>query len=93
VDTKKLEHFLGQSVNDLGATVYAGMVVIGDRLGLYKALAASPLTSTELATVTRTDARYVREWLSFQAAFGYITYNPETHKFGMNRRADVQPGE
>ena len=45
VDTKKLEQFLGQFVNDLGATVHAGMVVIGERLGLYKALAAGPLTA------------------------------------------------
>ena len=83
VDTRKLEQFLGQFVNDLGATVHAGMVVIGERLGLYKALAASPLTPTELAAITRTDERYVREWLSSQAAGGYITYNAETHKFGM----------
>ena len=83
VDTKKLEQFLGQFVNDLGATVHAGMVVIGERLGLYKALAAGPLTAAELAAITRTDERYVREWLSSQAAGGYITYNAETHKFGM----------
>jgi 2-polyprenyl-3-methyl-5-hydroxy-6-metoxy-1,4-benzoquinol methylase len=83
VDTRKLEQFLGQFVNDLGATVHAGMVVIGDRLGLYKALAAGPLTATELAAITRTDERYVREWLASQAAGGYITYNAETHKFGM----------
>jgi 2-polyprenyl-3-methyl-5-hydroxy-6-metoxy-1,4-benzoquinol methylase len=83
VDTKKLEQFLGQFVNDLGATVHAGMVVIGDRLGLYKALAAGPLTAAELAAITRTDERYVREWLASQAAGGYITYNAETHKFGM----------
>ena len=63
VDTKKLEQFLGQFVNDLGATVHAGMVVIGDRLGLYKALPAGPLTAAELAAITRTDERYVREWL------------------------------
>src|ERR1700685_985101 len=83
VDTKKLEQFLGQFVTDLGATVHAGMVVIGDRLGLYKALAAGPLTAPELAAITRTDERYVREWLASQAAGGYITYNPQTHKFGM----------
>jgi 2-polyprenyl-3-methyl-5-hydroxy-6-metoxy-1,4-benzoquinol methylase len=83
VDTKKLEQFLGQFVNDLGATVHAGMVVIGDRLGLYKALAAGPLTAAELAAITRTDERYVREWLASQAAGGYITYNAETEKFGM----------
>ena len=46
VDTKKLEQFSGQFVNDLGATVHAGMVVIGERLDLYKALAVSPLTPT-----------------------------------------------
>jgi 2-polyprenyl-3-methyl-5-hydroxy-6-metoxy-1,4-benzoquinol methylase len=83
VDTKKLEQFLGQFVTDLGATVHAGMVVIGDRLGLYKALAAGPLTAPELAAITRTDERYIREWLSSQAAGGYITYSAETHKFGM----------
>ena len=83
VDTKKLEQFLGQFVNDLGATVHAGMVVIGERLGLYKALAASPLSPMELAAITRTDERYVREWLASQAAGAYITYNPQTHKFGM----------
>ncbi|MGB8323331.1 MAG: class I SAM-dependent methyltransferase [Candidatus Acidiferrum sp.] len=83
VDAKKLEQFLGQFVNDLGATVHAGMVVIGDLLGLYKALAAGPLTVAELAAITRTDERYVREWLASQAAGGYITYNPETLKFGM----------
>src|SRR6202021_2974998 len=83
VDTKKLEQFLGQFVTDLGATVHAGMVVIGDRLGLYKALAAGPLTAAQLAAITRTDERYVREWLASQAAGGYVTYNAETHKFGM----------
>jgi len=83
VDTKKLEQFLGQFVSDLGATVHAGMVVIGERLGLYKALAAGPLTAKELAAITRTDERYVREWLSSQAAGGYVTFNRETQKFGM----------
>jgi 2-polyprenyl-3-methyl-5-hydroxy-6-metoxy-1,4-benzoquinol methylase len=83
VDTNKLEQFLGQFVSDLGATVHAGMVVIGERLGLYKALAAGPLTAKELAAITRTDERYVREWLSSQAAGGYVTFNRETQKFGM----------
>ena len=83
VDTKKLEQFLEQFVTDLGATVHAGMVVIGDRLGLYKALAGGPLTPKELAAITRTDERYVREWLSSQAAGGYITYDRDTQKFGM----------
>jgi SAM-dependent methyltransferase len=83
VDTNKMEQFLGKFVNDLGAAVHAGMVVIGDRLGLYKALAAGPLSAPELAAITRTDERYVREWLASQAAGGYITYNLETRKFGM----------
>jgi SAM-dependent methyltransferase len=83
VDTNKLEQFLGKFVNDLGASVHAGMVVIGERLGLYKALAAGPLTPAELAAITRTDERYVSEWLASQAAGGYITYNSQTHKFGM----------
>jgi len=89
VDTKKLEQFLGQFVNDLGATVHAGMVVIGDRLGLYKALAAGPLRAAELAAITRTDERYVGEWLASQAAGGYITYNAETQKFGMTEEQSL----
>ncbi len=89
VDAKKLEQFLGQFVTDLGATVHAGMVVIGDRLGLYKALAAGALTAAELAAITRTDERYVREWLASQAAGGYITYDPQTHKFGLTDRASA----
>lgn len=83
VDQKKMEQFLGKFVNDLGAAVHAGMVVIGERLGLYKALAAGPLTAAELAAITRTDERYVGEWLASQAAGEYLTYNPETKKFGM----------
>jgi SAM-dependent methyltransferase len=83
LDTNKLEQFLGKFVTDLGAAVHAGMVVIGERLGLYKALAAGPLTPAELAAITRTDERYVREWLASQAAGGYVTYNPDTQKFGM----------
>jgi SAM-dependent methyltransferase len=83
VDGNKINEFLGRFVNDLGASVHAGMVVIGERLGLYKALATGPMTAAELATRTGTDKRYVREWLSSQAAGGYVTYLPETEKFGM----------
>jgi Rv2258c-like winged HTH domain len=74
VDTDKLNAFVAQFVGDLGASVHAGMVVIGERLGLYKALAEGPLASTELAAITKTDERHVREWLASQAAGGYITY-------------------
>jgi len=83
IDMKKMEEFLGKFVGDLGATAHAGMVVIGDRLGLYKALAQGPLSALELAAKTGTDERYVAEWLASQAAGEYITYNPKTHKFGM----------
>jgi hypothetical protein len=63
VDMDKLHAFVGQFVGDLGAAVHAGMVVIGEKLGLYKALAGGPLTAAELAAKTHTDERYVREWL------------------------------
>src|SRR5260370_35131577 len=81
LDMEKLNAFVGQFVGDLGAAVHSGMVVIGEKLGLYKALAEGPLSSAELAATTRTDDRYVREWLSSQAAGGYVTYNAKTRKF------------
>jgi SAM-dependent methyltransferase len=81
LDMDKLNAFVGQFVMDLGATVHAGMVVIGEKLGLYKALAEGPMDSTELATRTKTDERYVREWLSSQAAGGYVTYDEKNNKF------------
>ena len=84
LDMTKLNAFIGQFVTDLGAAVHAGMVVIGEKLGLYKALAGEPLTSAELAQKTSTDERYVREWLSSQAAGGYVTFDATTGKFGMN---------
>jgi ubiquinone/menaquinone biosynthesis C-methylase UbiE len=84
VDTEKLNAFVGQFVGDLGAAVHTGMVVIGEKLGLYKALAEGPLNSSELAQKTQTDERYVREWLASQAAGGYITYDEKTRKFGLS---------
>ena len=83
IDMDKLNAFVGQFVGDLGATVHAGMVVIGEKLGLYKALAAQPVTSAELASKTKTDERYVREWLASQAAGGYVTYDEKTNKFSL----------
>lgn len=82
-NTEKLNEFLGKFVNDLGATFHAGMVVIGERLGLYKVLASGPMTPAELAAKTKTDERYVREWLSSQAAGGYVTYDATTQTFGL----------
>ncbi len=83
LDMQKLDAFLGKFVGDLGAAFHAGMVVIGDELGLYKALAAGPMTSDALADRTGTDRRYVREWLSSQAAGGYVEYDAATDRFGM----------
>jgi SAM-dependent methyltransferase len=74
VQEAKLNDFLGQFVADLGATANAAMVVIGHRLGLYRALAdAPPMTAAELAVQTGTTPRYVTEWLAAQAASGYVT--------------------
>jgi SAM-dependent methyltransferase len=84
LDMDKLNAFMGRFVGDLGAAVHAGMVVIGEKLGLYKALAADSLTSKELADKTGTDERYVREWLASQAAGGYVTYDEKTNKFTLN---------
>lgn len=84
LDMDRLNAFIHQFVTDLGASAHAGMVVIGEKLGLYKALAAGPMSSKELATQTKTDERYVREWLSSQAAGGYITYDANTNKFSLS---------
>jgi SAM-dependent methyltransferase len=83
VDMDKLNAFLGRFVGDLGAAVHTGMVVIGEKLGLYKALAAGPVTSAELAAKTQTDERYLREWLASQAAGDYVTYDAKTKKFSL----------
>lgn len=82
IDMTKLLEFIGKAVTDLGATFNAGLVVIGDKLGLYKAMAgAGPMTPAELASRTKTDERYVREWLSAQATGGYVTYDAATQRF------------
>jgi len=83
LDMNKLNTFIGQFVTDLGASVHAGMVVIGEKLGLYKALAAGPMTTEELAAKTGTDERYLREWLASQAAGGYISYDGTANKFSL----------
>lgn len=76
IDQQKLERFLGIAVNDLGAAISALLLHIGDKLGLYKAMAdAGPLTPKQLAQKTGTAERYVREWLANQAAGGYVTYD------------------
>jgi SAM-dependent methyltransferase len=84
IDMNKLNAFIGQFVTDLGAAVHTGMVVIGEKLGLYKALARGPMGPAELAARTETDERYLREWLASQAAGGYITYDEKTGKFSLS---------
>jgi ubiquinone/menaquinone biosynthesis C-methylase UbiE len=80
----KLNEFLGRFVGDLGATVAAGAVVLGDRLGLYKGLAAGPATAAELAGRTGTDTRYVTEWLRGQAAGGYVGYDAAADSYSLS---------
>ena len=83
LDQDKLNDFLGRFVGDLGATVAAGAVVLGDRLGLYRGLAAWPATAAELAERTGTDPRYVAEWLRGQAAGGYVAYDPAGERYSL----------
>ncbi len=68
VDETKLNEFLGKAVGDLGAAISATLILVGDRLGLYRELAKGAMTSTQLAQRTGTDERYVREWLGNQGA-------------------------
>src|SRR5215510_12341469 len=84
IDQDKLNQFMQRVVGDIGAIMHAPLVVIGDRLGLYKAMAgAGPMTSSELAERTGTNERYVREWLCAQAAGGYVEYDPATRDFSL----------
>lgn len=84
LDEKKLHALLGKMVTEMGAAAAGSLIILGDRLGLYKALAENGrLTSEELAGKTGTTERYVREWLAAQAASGYIDFNPEDETFSM----------
>ena len=82
LDESALEQFVHQAVGDLAAAVSGLMVHLGDRLGLYRAMAgAGPLTAADLAGRTGTHERYVREWLGNQAAGGYVRYDPAAETF------------
>jgi SAM-dependent methyltransferase len=82
LDGQKLEQFVFRAVDEVGATLNAALVVMGDKLGLYRALAGSgPLTPAELAERTGTAERYVREWLNAQAAGGYVEYDAGTEAY------------
>jgi SAM-dependent methyltransferase len=82
IDQAKLEKFVGQAVGEMGAAMNAALVLIGDKLGLYKAMAgAGPVTPDEVAQKTGTTERYVREWLCAQAAGGYVQYDSSTRRY------------
>jgi 2-polyprenyl-3-methyl-5-hydroxy-6-metoxy-1,4-benzoquinol methylase len=85
MNEERLNQILGQFLNDFGAVFHGAMVVIGDKLGLYKALAeAGPVTAKELAARTDTAERYVREWLASQAAGGYVTYDGANDRYSLS---------
>lgn len=85
IDQAKLNELLSKMVRDMGAAAAAPLVILGDKLGLYKALAADgPMTTVKLADQTDTTERYVREWCAAQASSGYIEYDPENNAFSMN---------
>jgi SAM-dependent methyltransferase len=82
LDSNKLDAFLNKAVGDVGAALSSILVVIGDRLGLWKAMARSgPVTAGELAKRTETSERYLREWLDAQASAGYVTYDPNARTY------------
>jgi SAM-dependent methyltransferase len=82
IDEAKLEAFMGQAVTDMGAVISAPLFVIGEKLGLYKAMAgAGPLTSQEVAERAGVAERSVREWLRNQAAGGYVRYDADSDRF------------
>ena len=83
IDQDKLMDFLHRFVGDLGATMAAGNVIVGDRLGLYRALAEQPMEPAELARRTGTATRYVDEWLRGQAAGGYVSYDPAAGTYSL----------
>jgi 2-polyprenyl-3-methyl-5-hydroxy-6-metoxy-1,4-benzoquinol methylase len=85
IDEARLHELLGQAVVEFGAAVNAALIVIGDRLGLFRALAAEgPVTSRQLADSTGLSERYVREWLNAQAASGWIAYDAEGERYSMS---------
>ena len=82
LDFAKLNEFMGKAVGDMGAAMHAVLILLGDRLGLYKAMGDSlPVTPGELAARTKTTERYVREWLNANAASGYVTYEATSGRY------------
>jgi SAM-dependent methyltransferase len=82
IDEAKLNEFMGKAVADMGAAIHAVIIMLGDRLGLYKAMAdCQPVSASELAHRTGLHERYIREWLHANAASGYITYDAAAKTF------------
>src|SRR5271163_4199918 len=85
IDANKLQEVIGKILGDVGAAMGTALVLIGDKFGFYKTLAAAgPLTPAELASKTGTVERYVREWASAQAAAGYIDYDAASGRFSIS---------
>src|SRR6202789_3693469 len=84
INESKLNEFLGKAVGDLGAALSATLVLVGDRLGLYKELAKGAVTSSDLAQRTGTNERYVREWLGNQGAGGYVQFDPNMNEWSLS---------
>jgi 2-polyprenyl-3-methyl-5-hydroxy-6-metoxy-1,4-benzoquinol methylase len=85
INEDKMNAFLGKVVGDFGAALSSSLVYLGQKLGLYKALASGePVTPAELAEKTSTNERYVREWLINQAASGYVDYDPGSGRFSLS---------
>ena len=84
IDGEKLNALIGQAVQDMGAALHAALIVIGDKLGFYRAMAdGKSVTAAQLAERTGTAERYVREWLNANAASKYIEYHPESQTYSM----------
>ncbi len=84
IDPEKLNAFLGQAVQDMGAALHAALILIGDKLGLYRAMAdGTPVTPAQLAARTSTSERYVREWLNANAASNYVEYHAESGTYSL----------
>ena len=82
INEAKLHEFMMKAVGEMGAAMNAALILVGDKLGIYKAMAGSgPMTSEEIAAKTKTHERYVREWLAAQSAGGFITYDPATKRY------------
>lgn len=85
INEEKFHQLMGQAIVEVGGVLNAGLILMGERLGLYKALAASgPMTPEQLAQKTGTNERYVREWLAAQAAGGFVTFDSITQRYSLS---------